>query len=232
MLHRSFRVLSARGSAATSGSRLISICTVDAFASKAFEGNPAAVCVLDRPGTSGACAICTHECAGADSSKVRKLSDKWKQSVALEMNLSETAFLEPLGPSHYTLRWFTPTDEVDLCGHATLASAHALWQNGIAPAGETISFDTRWSGALYATPTDDGWIELDFPSETGREEVPVGHADHTHIAESLGLAPEQLKFVGRNRCASTTAPVLHYYSFSCSIAHFLLAMVVQDGCVG
>ena len=151
-----------------SSTRAISIYTVDAFATGAFEGNPAAVCMCDGPGPH---------------------SDAWMQSVALEMNLSETAFVAPLDlqdlveaagsgggsggggddtagvGAAFGLRWFTPTDEVDLCGHATLASAHALWSTGRAPANEAIAFQTRWSGILYATPVAADWIELDFPSE-------------------------------------------------------------------
>src|SRR5438067_6963 len=84
---------------------------VDSFASKPFSGNPAAVCFLPGP-----------------------RDDSWMQQVAREMNLSETAFLHPEGDG-YHLRWFTPTVEVDLCGHATLASAHVLWEQRRLPAG-------------------------------------------------------------------------------------------------
>lgn len=114
------------------------IVQVDAFTDTAFRGNPAAVCLLDGPA-----------------------SDEWMQAVALEMNLSETAFLHPVADG-FALRWFTPAVEVDLCGHATLASAHVLWTDGhIAPA-ETARFHTN-SGLLTARRAGD-WIELDFPA--------------------------------------------------------------------
>ena len=98
---------------------------VDAFTDQAFAGNPAAVCLLHEP---------------AD--------ETWMQRVGDEMNLSETAFVVPTGaPGYYSLRWFTPTVEVDLCGHATLASSHVLWSEGRVAAGTPISFATR-SGVL------------------------------------------------------------------------------------
>lgn len=134
---------------------------VDAFADEAFRGNPAAVFVLDGP---------------ADTD--------WMQAVALEMNLSETAFCHPRpvdlvggGPGEWNLRWFTPTAEVDLCGHATLATAHVLIGDQCAT-GE-IGFHTR-SGRLVAVTTDDG-IRLDFPVD-GLEAVPVTEA----MAASIG----------------------------------------------
>ena len=124
---------------------------VDAFADEAFRGNPAAVFVLDGP-------------ADAD----------WMQSVALEMNLSETAFCHPRPDApagEWDLRWFTPTAEVDLCGHATLATAHVLVADHGATGG--IGFHTR-SGRLVAMATDDG-IRLDFPVDV-LEDVPVTEA--------------------------------------------------------
>lgn len=117
--------------------RSIPILQVDAFTSEPFSGNPAAVCVLD----------------GARDAR-------WMQNVAREMNLAETAFLRRRADG-FDLRWFTPTVEVDLCGHATLASAHALWETGELPPAEQARFHTR-SGLLTATPRGD-WIELDFP---------------------------------------------------------------------
>lgn len=114
------------------------IFVVDAFSSKPFQGNPAAVCPLagDREAS-------------------------WMQSVAVEMNLSETAFLGKHNDG-YSLRWFTPATEVDLCGHATLASAHVLWSEGMLDPEEEARFDTR-SGRLFARRRGD-WIELDFPA--------------------------------------------------------------------
>lgn len=113
------------------------IIQVDAFTNQPFKGNPAAVCVLDAPAPS-----------------------QWMQNVALEMNLSETAFLTPESDG-YNLRWFTPTTEVPLCGHATLASAHVLWTEGHLSPSQPARFYTR-SGLLIATKQDN-WIQLDFP---------------------------------------------------------------------
>lgn len=113
------------------------IVQVDAFTDKPFGGNPAAVCVLAAP-----------------------QSDEWMQNVALEMNLSETAFLVPRSDG-YDLRWFTPVAEVALCGHATLASAHVLWSEGHLAIDQQARFHTQ-SGLLTADRRDD-WIELNFP---------------------------------------------------------------------
>jgi predicted PhzF superfamily epimerase YddE/YHI9 len=115
---------------------------VDAFAAEPFAGNPAAVCLLEGDEDAG-----------------------WMQAVAAEMNLSETAFLHPAGTGAggYRLRWFTPTVEVELCGHATLASAHVLWTEGLAGVGQAIRFDTA-SGVLTARPGGDRAIWLDFPA--------------------------------------------------------------------
>src|ERR1043165_8570896 len=117
----------------------IRIVQVDAFTNRAFAGNPAAVCVLShaRP-------------------------DAWMRDVAREMNLSETAFLSPQDGG-YNLRWLTPSVEVDLCGHATLASAHVLWQDGHLAADSQARFHTR-SGLLTADRRGD-WIEMDFPAK-------------------------------------------------------------------
>src|SRR5689334_20018059 len=115
------------------------ITQVDAFADRPFAGNPAGVCILPGP---------------AD--------EAWMRAVAREMNLSETAFLDPQGDGSYNLRWFTPAVEVDLCGHATLASAHVLWEDGHLPPEAPARFHTR-SGLLTATRRRD-WIELDFPA--------------------------------------------------------------------
>ncbi|KPK83867.1 MAG: hypothetical protein AMJ81_07125 [Phycisphaerae bacterium SM23_33] len=116
----------------------ISMCQIDAFTAEPFAGNPAAVCVLPAP---------------ADAA--------WMQRLAAEMNLSETAFLlaEVEG---WRVRWFTPATEVDLCGHATLASAHLLWEAGLLPPAAPARFHTR-SGLLTAERRD-GWIELNFPA--------------------------------------------------------------------
>jgi PhzF family phenazine biosynthesis protein len=121
------------------------IVQVDAFTDTPFRGNPAAVCLTPGPVAEG-----------------------WMKAVARELNLSETAFLHPIDGG-FSLRWFTPVVEVDLCGHATLASSHVLWEEGVVRAGEPARFQTR-SGWLTATRGDDGWITLDFPA------VPVSRA--------------------------------------------------------
>lgn len=123
---------------------------VDAFTQVAFRGNPAGVCFAPR---------------GVD--------DEWLQRVAAEMNLSETAFLWPEGDA-WRLRWLTPRVEVDLCGHATLAAAHVLWETGRLPEDAPAKFLTR-SGALSARRLPDGRIELDFPATPpSPEEPPAG----------------------------------------------------------
>jgi predicted PhzF superfamily epimerase YddE/YHI9 len=125
---------------------------VDAFTDTAFAGNPAGVCIMD-----------------VDRDK------QWMQKVAREMNHAETAFML-LRPDHVALRWFTPTAEVDLCGHATLGSAHVLWESGRMQPGDTIRFRTR-SGVLTATKDGD-WIRLDFPALIAEwTDVPPGLSD-------------------------------------------------------
>jgi PhzF family phenazine biosynthesis protein len=141
------------------------IYIVDAFAERPFQGNPAAVCPLELPADAG-----------------------WMQRVAAEMNLSETAFTVP-NATGFELRWFTPCVEVDLCGHATLATAHLLWEKGLTPAGKPIHFQTR-SGELTCVQAA-GRIELDFPSEPEREVAPSAE-----LVAALGAKP---LYVGRNR---------------------------------
>jgi PhzF family phenazine biosynthesis protein len=126
---------------------LIRCFQVDAFTDRAFAGNPAAVCLLERAAEA-----------------------TWMQSVAAEMNLSETAFVRGIG-NGFELRWFTPKTEVDLCGHATLASAHVLWSEGQVPVAGTISFHTR-SGQLVCTQAGEGYIALDFPAAVPQPVVP------------------------------------------------------------
>ncbi len=129
----------------------VRITQVDAFTDRPFAGNPAAVCVPDAP----------REAA-------------WMQSVALEMNLSETAFLVRRDDGAFDLRWFTPKVEVDLCGHATLASAHVLWHDGILASSEMARFQTR-SGLITAVSGAGGWIEMDFPATpASAAEAPPG----------------------------------------------------------
>jgi PhzF family phenazine biosynthesis protein len=142
-----------------------SIIHVDAFTNQPFAGNPAGVCILPEPGDA-----------------------TWMQTIAREMNLSETAFLHRQEDG-YSLRWFTPLTEVDLCGHATLASAHVLWEQGHLQADEQARFHTR-SGLLTATRNDD-WIELDFPAIPEHQTV-----EYPHLSEALGVRP---MYVGKNQ---------------------------------
>lgn len=143
----------------------IPIVQVDAFTDRAFAGNPAAVCLLDAPREEG-----------------------WMQNVAREMNLSETAFLV-LQDDGYGLRWFTPEAEVDLCGHATLASAHVLWEEDILDKKATARFHTR-SGLLLAARKE-GWIEMDFPAERQKPAIAP-----PALTRALGTTPV---YIGRNR---------------------------------
>jgi PhzF family phenazine biosynthesis protein len=119
---------------------------IDAFTAVPFAGNPAAVCVLTE----------AHD-------------DAWLQAVAREMNLSETAFVQ-VENGALRLRWFTPATEVPLCGHATLASAHMLFERGVFTSSETITFKTQ-SGDLHATKAD-GWITIDLPALPVTEVTP------------------------------------------------------------
>ncbi len=154
----------------------LSLVTVDAFTSVRFSGNPAAVCIIPRG----------------------KFSERWMQKVAGEMNLSETAFLTSRddggargGFASYDLRWFTPIVEVDLCGHATLASAHLLWEDGHVKPDEKVHFHTR-SGLLTAERRERGgqvWIELEFPAMRDR---PIKGSTEP-ISRAIGAKP---KYVG------------------------------------
>ena len=143
----------------------IRIVQVDAFTPTPFGGNPAAVCVLRVP-----------------------QDEQWMRNVAREMNLSETAFLVPQDGG-YNLRWLTPAVEVDLCGHATLASAHVLWQDGHLPEGRQARFHTR-SGLLTADRRGD-WIEMDFPVKQATPAEPPAE-----LLPALGITAA--RFVGRN----------------------------------
>lgn len=154
---------------------------VDAFTQRPFSGNPAAVCLLERPAET-----------------------IWMQAVAQEMNLSETSFLVPRPVPHdqpvsappdsrsYDLRWFTPTVEVDLCGHATLASAHILWETGVLPLNLPARFSTRsgWLTARQGAP-EAGWIEMDFPAQ-GAAAIPPPPG----LEAALGVRAD---FVGASR---------------------------------
>src|SRR5213593_1061831 len=141
------------------------ITQVDAFTSRPFAGNPAGVCILPKPAEPA-----------------------WMLNVAREMNLAETAFLVKQRDG-YDLRWFTPSVEVDLCGHATLASAHVLWEDGLLAPDTQARFDTK-SGLLTADRRD-RWIELDFPATPAAPApTPAG------LSDALGAKP---LFVGRSK---------------------------------
>lgn len=144
---------------------------VDAFTRERFRGNPAAVC---QPPPDA--------------------SARWMQSVAAELNLSETAFATRLGPGRWALRWFTPRVEVDLCGHATLATAHWLWESGCEPASQSLRFETR-SGPLECRCDGErfgeGRIAMDFPAQPARE-IPAPDG----LGAALGIEAVR---VGRSR---------------------------------
>jgi PhzF family phenazine biosynthesis protein len=150
----------------------LKIYQVDAFTDRPFGGNPAGVCILPDDWPQDAA---------------------WMQKLANEMNLSETAFLQAAtvqpGDDGYNLRWFTPKAEVDLCGHATLASAHTLWECGRLPADAQARFHTR-SGLLTAR-CQGNWIEMDFPAklEEPAEALP-------ELSQALGVRPV---YVGKNQ---------------------------------
>jgi len=143
----------------------LKIFQADAFTDKAFAGNPAAVCILTDP-----------------------RDDAWMQNLAREMNLSETAFLHKQEDG-YGLRWFTPTVEVALCGHATLASAHILWETAMLAPREQARFHTL-SGLLTAERKGN-WIELNFPATPEQQATPP-----PRLMEALSVAP---KYVGKSK---------------------------------
>ena len=137
---------------------------IDAFTDRPFGGNPAAVCLLDDTETWP--------------------DEAWMQQVAAEMHLADTAFAHPLsdgGEADWALRWFTPEVETNLCGHATLATAYAMYRDRGGPS--TIRFASR-SGLLLAHTADDGTITLDFPAAPATEiAAPDG------LATTLGITP-------------------------------------------
>ena len=139
----------------------IPLYQVDAFTAEPFGGNPAAVCLLDAPRDAA-----------------------WMQKVGREMNLSETAFLSPDGDG-YLLRWFTPSCEIDLCGHATLASAHVLWETKRLASDSPAKFRTK-SGLLTCNLRG-AWIEMDFPATPPKDASPP-----PGLADALGVAPRNV----------------------------------------
>lgn len=169
---------------------------VDAFTDRPFAGNPAGVCVLNGEGNN------KHHGWPAEA---------WMQSVAAELKHAETAFILPTSPEesnpaeasasdgprdarHYPIRYFSPAVEVALCGHATLAAAHALWQHGHAPPGTPLVFRTHEGQALTCRRTDDGAIAMDFPADPPRDaDAPAG------LLDALGLSPSDVTHVARGR---------------------------------
>ncbi len=143
----------------------ITIYQVDSFTKKPYHGNPAGVCILEIP-----------------------CNDEWMQKIANEMNLAETAFAIKEGDG-YRLRWFTPEVEVDLCGHATLATAHILWDHSYIARDKEIQFYTR--SGLLTTRGKGNWIEMDFPIYRERK-VPAPD----HLLDGLGV---QSNYIGKNK---------------------------------
>lgn len=160
--------------------RQLDFLQVDAFTSVPLAGNPAAVLFTQKGG-----------------------DESWMQAVAIENNLSETAFLEKRDEDDketaekkkaWNIRWFTPGGEVDLCGHATLGSAHALWDSGKVPTGDAIAFHTRKAGVLGCSMSD-GWIKMDFPAQ------PPKKADDAKVRAdlmvALGVQEKDVLFFGK-----------------------------------
>jgi PhzF family phenazine biosynthesis protein len=143
----------------------MTIYQVDSFTDNPFSGNPAAVCITNGLQDEG-----------------------WMQNVAREMNLSETAFLHKQAEG-YNLRWFTPAVEIELCGHATLASAHILWELGLLKPGEQAIFHTL--SGLLAAKQKGKWIEMDFPAKVAEQAIAPAR-----LIEALGV---EVKYVGKNQ---------------------------------
>jgi PhzF family phenazine biosynthesis protein len=137
----------------------LTIYQVDSFTSEPFKGNPAGVCLIEKP-----------------------LDKKLMQNLAMEMNIAETAFIYPINDKKYSIRFFTPTVEIDLCGHATLATANIMYETGIIPKDKEIIFDSR-SGELRVT-YDNGWIKLNFPAYDS-DKVNLSKA----FSENTGVIP-------------------------------------------
>jgi len=145
---------------------IVDFFQVDSFTDKPYSGNPAAVCILnDNP------------------------TEEWMKFVAREMNLSETAFIVPKSDNSFDLKWFTPLKEVDLCGHATLAAAHILWEKNILKTNENVRFQTR-SGLLTCKKINNR-IEMDFPAEEVKDATAPDE-----LIEGLKINP---LYVGKNR---------------------------------
>uniref|UniRef100_A0A7S2RT05 N-acetyltransferase domain-containing protein n=1 Tax=Rhizochromulina marina TaxID=1034831 RepID=A0A7S2RT05_9STRA len=172
--------------------RQLDFVQVDAFTAVPFRGNPAAVVFTQRGG-----------------------DEAWMQRIAVEFNLAETAFLEHASASddHFNLRWFTPVAEVDLCGHATLAAAKAVWATRQSYS-QALRFQTK-SGELLVSSSEDGWLHMDFPAEpaqplataeagSSEEGAPAGAvrlpaSTPADLASAFGIPEASVLFVGQNR---------------------------------
>jgi len=182
-------------------------CThVDAFTSTPFAGNPACVIAFEK-----------------DCDKDIQRDAAWMQKVALEMNLSETVYVQSINGdgNSYDMRWFTPGGEVDLCGHATLAAAHNLWERGLADILLPISFNTK-SGILTASKEQINGTEvivLDFPKEEASP-IDLKHEDVSKISKAFNIDLADILFVGRNRMdviAQVTPEAFHKLEASSSL---------------
>jgi predicted PhzF superfamily epimerase YddE/YHI9 len=158
----------------------IEMLQIDAFCSGPFTGNPAAVVFDHYP-------------------------VPWMQKLANENNLAETAFLRRMSDEemaskvdevNYSIRWFTPNKEVDLCGHATLASAHALYETRRVPRSQTIVFHTMTAGSLTCRMNPDGMISLDFPA-TPLSPATISDSDRALVLAAFAIADEELVYLGR-----------------------------------
>lgn len=153
----------------------IPLYQIDAFTNRIFGGNPAAVCPLDA-----------------------WLPDETLQATAQENNLSETAFFVATddAPEPYHLRWFTPVREIDLCGHATLATAAVVFRH-LHPDWGEVTFASMSGPLVVRRPSDGSWLELDFPARPANGEIPVSDA----LAAALGARPDLVLDVGNDLCA-------------------------------
>jgi PhzF family phenazine biosynthesis protein len=142
------------------------IFQIDAFTAEPYKGNPAGVCLLP---------------AAKD--------EKWMQAVAREMNVGATAFLLAESAAEFSLRWFTPSVELSLCGHATLASAHVLWEEGVAQQDARVRFRTR--GGVLTARRDGAWIEMDFPADAPEQQTSYP----MELKDALNVLP---RYVGQN----------------------------------
>lgn len=147
---------------------------IDAFSEEAFRGNPAAVVFMDQP-----------------------RDDVWKQNIAAENNLAETAFLEYIDVNNYLIRWFTPVEEVALCGHATLASGHFLYETNRVKVSDEIKFHTLKSGILTCKRLDNGYLVLNFPS-TPVSNHSLNDKEVNNLIDGLDISKDDIVFLGQS----------------------------------